>query len=556
MCTQSPSKLKLDNILADENYIEFISKISTNKEAVPAWYKPHILNEETIKIPKKDVYSAYVSFHKDRGKAPTSGQSPDQTTYGAPSEKKFWGDMSGFICDANGKARSTCGKKNGKKVPFIIWYTQDEIENNIKTLDDARRRSKEKNNESNRIEPETQKKISESSNNELYNTEILKEAKAQTGRSSNYGLQTNNASSNNNNMIQTELLYHANKDTDSTNENSSDIDETEIDTHNEEKSSAKNSKDNLNASKDYINLDFLEIINADNPTKRACLDNHKSIIDEENHKETTTNNINNLESMDNYDPSKAQNSQQSHDKILDEIDELGDEIYERAKKFNLDDESVYICKEHLQSIKDFLEGLQVGVKESPQEIYCNEAFKIYFPIFYEIMVLVNQIYELSSSLETHDEFNLATCKDRLLAVKEFLENENQIKEQKKKKEEELNASMYVDDENIFIEKPQKPQKNQQKQQKHTEQQEIFVNSYKKSRALPESQLQGQSPQSQNMTYNNGRQWDIKFLDTVEEKEKNLSFYIIRYDEKKIIFPLRTINTLLKRKEKYVSNGFI
>jgi hypothetical protein len=172
--------------------------------------------------------------------------------------------------------------------------------------------------------------------------------------------------------------------------------------------------------------------------------------------------------------------------------------------------------------------------------------------------LPNQIYDLSLNLETHKQLNLAACKDQLLAVKEFLEvqggalHAKNINQEQKGENFELYESICVDEAlRALLGKPQqseKLQENQQKQHLHIEeQQENFVN-------------------SQNMTNNEEKEWDIKFLDhpssdTVNNKQfskqkKNLNFYIIRYNEKKIQIPKRTLNTLRKLNEKYVQMSLI
>jgi hypothetical protein len=54
---------------------------------------------------------------------------------------------------------------------------------------------------------------------------------------------------------------------------------------------------------------------------------------------------------------------------------------------------------------------------------------------------------------------------------------------------------------------------------------------------------------ENTNNSNEKNWDIKFLNFKKNKKK---FYIIQYDKKnEILFPLVTLNTLLKEHTKYV-----
>jgi hypothetical protein len=286
--------------------------------------------------------------------------------------------------------------------------------------------------------------------------------------SSNNKLHINN--NYNNNILQTEIL--ALPKNDPSNEDSSDIDEPEIELQqeNKEKSTVKIMQKKLNriffnnsvnnevkltdASPQTSGKQLLDINNLLKEDIRECKLSdvievclYKEKLIDGGAKDVLLNAKNNLEVVDNdgkltkdgngeepKSPSKEvfkvspkeenfstveepklsllEEEDVPCNQILIDIEKLGDEIYEVSKKSNFDNKS--ICKEHLQSIIDFLEGLQIDI----QKINKVDAFNCYYTILEQIGKLVDQIYELSSTLETH---NLVTCKDRLLAVKEFLE---------------------------------------------------------------------------------------------------------------------------------------
>jgi hypothetical protein len=250
--TRSSVELNPEKISASANYIKFISEILTNKVTVPVWYKPQKNNEEAVDVPKSDIYKAYVNFHENETK---DDPNPDPV----PTPKKFWNAMSGFICKSNGNARSLCGIKNARGVPYINWFTEDEIEHNVKTANDAEIKSKENNNnkkgkeifsfQKNQEEPSTKKLKSSLSSEqqinsmkkvaEFNNADSLKEKVTQQKiegssekilkKNFNDERQINDDSSNNNNTFQTDLLSISDEFDDLRNENSSDIDEIQID---------------------------------------------------------------------------------------------------------------------------------------------------------------------------------------------------------------------------------------------------------------------------------------------------------------------------------------
>jgi hypothetical protein len=470
--------------------IKFISQIWNNSIQID-WYHPF-----PKRAPKYYIYASYEAFHK-KLKPGTELLTVNQ----------FWQQMNGKICEPSGRgARDRFGTdhKNNSSIPYIIFFPKEEIINNFSS-------KSEKNIEAQSAALHTEKlklnKHHESQKLEIY---------------SNGELQISNNSSVIDNITQLELA---------SNYDNTRLNEIEIDTSNSNKS--KNSK-NLNIDLDDSNdidenetdstssrrpnpiplisqQDILPPINLQN--------NHRSLLEQEE------NGVNN--------------------QILNDIDRLLDEIYELLTKSNEVIEGM--CKEHLQSIKNFLEGLLV------KKIYFNNPFNCYYSNLEQIEILATQIYELSLNLETHKQFNLATCKDQLLAVKEFLEaSAKNINQEQKGENFELYESICVDEAlRAKMGKPPQSEKLQENQQKQhlriEEQQENFVN-------------------SQNMTNNKEKEWDIKFLDhlssdTVNNKQcskqkKNLNFYIIRHNEKKIQIPRRTLNTLRKLNEKYVQMSLI
>jgi hypothetical protein len=241
--------------------------------------------------------------------------------------------------------------------------------------------------------------------------------------------------------------------------------------------------------------------------------------------------------------------------ILNDIEKLGDEIYEVSKKTNFDNES--ICKEHLQNIRDFLGGLQINI----QKIYFNDTFNCYYTNLEQIGKLVDQIYELSSNLETH---NLATCKDQLLTVKRFLEknvyqspgeevsfvaSEVQSVENRNINEAQSAAlrtkearTECTDEENADEKKTNKALRTDK---------EIWAsdeNHIKKISnddidttevELPDIYKTVENQVVNDTIDNREKTWDIKYLENISK-----NFYIIRYDEKEILFPMTTLTTLL------------
>jgi hypothetical protein len=268
--------------------------------------------------------------------------------------------------------------------------------------------------------------------------------------------------------------------------------------------------------------------------------------------------------------------------ILNDIEKLGDEICVLSTKSNID--IACTCKEHLQSIKNFLNGLQV------EKIYFNEAFDCYFENSIQIENLADQIDELSSKLETHKQFNLATCKDQLLAVKEFLEknlyqspgeevsfvsneaqstalsaenrsiNEAQSAMLRAKEvrmgctdggngdEEKTNKALHANKniEALIRAKPEtKPRAKTRALPRHHERSKAQIRKISDDDIdVNEVELLDIYKTVENQvvddtTGNREKTWEIKYLENI-----SLNFYIIKYDEKEILFPMTTLTTLL------------
>jgi hypothetical protein len=479
------------------SHIEFISQIKA--QPMPVWFKPKTYVE------KGDIYSAYIAFCEEK----------NIKTKERLRNQPFWQKVNNMICDPK-KNKKIASEKSKGKVRWIKFFRTDEIINNINNWpmkNKKRKRSETKKKSFNKESHKKKREDEEISNDDkaVHNGRPKKKKQ----KISNEDQNSENISIlkvNNNNSFSNKSKNYKNLNIDL--DDFSDIDENEV-SETDSTSSKRPKPIPLISQQDKI-----PPINSQN--------NHQSLLEQEE------NGVSN--------------------QFLNDIDRLLDEIYELSTKSNEVIEGM--CKGHLQNIKVFLEGLLV------MKNYFNNPFNCYYSNLEQIEILATQIYELSLNLETHKQFDLATCKDRLLAVKEFLEkNINQEAQSaalraQKGENFELYESMCVDEalRAKLGEPPQseKLQENQQEQHLHIEeQQENFVN-------------------SQNMTNSNEKEWDIKFLDmssrqslddTVNNKQcskqkKNLNFYIIRYNEKKIQIPRRTLNTLRKLNEKYVEVSLI